>query len=1122
MNPAPGQKFGPFELQGRLGSGGMGLVFRAWDSRLHREVAIKLLQPDYTMPGMRERFLREARAASALNHPNICTIFDIGERDGDPYLVMELLQGETLKDRIMNRTIPPEELVRIAKEAADALSAAHAKGIIHRDIKPANIFLVDTQKGISQTKVLDFGLAKMESGRNSRASRVTDLTTAGSTVGTLAYMSPEQARGEPLDARSDLFSLGVVMYEMATRQIPFPGATSALVFVKLLNEHPEPIREWTDAIPRDLDKIIQKLLAKDRSARFQSAQELYEALDRLGDKSGGGGWFRKAFMERPAEAARPQREAREYSVDRDDDPPDMEEPPRERTPLSGGLLGGPAGGGTADPVSRPSQAQMLRPVARIPREEIFQSLQAQGRIPTESREIVPAPAPPIGLGSSGSTAGGRLGRQTPVPGLSPGLFPDRDPGERTSLPQRPDSTPFRPREAMGERSQTSAGMRVPPAQHMAQPMGQPMAGNMARRPDSSGGSIPAPAAKAVSSATPSRPDAVKQSPRATAEMLAGDVENAGSGRPWLALGIGSLGAVALVGLAYYLFLHGKPQAVAPVGPYLRLLHSDDFRLAVRNFGGEDGAGRAAARLSAQRVGAKSYLYGSVVGTGSPYMIHVDLFDSATDRAIGSVDGTASSREQIPFAVDLLADSIRSNAGEGGDSIARTHVPLAQEATSNLEALHDFAVGNTLLDSGHSLQAIYEFQQAVALDPKFTQAQLRLVDLYRGLQAETAAQDAARQALDGTGNASDRTRLLAQFAYETNVSFDYARATAIVRQLLASNPRDVGGLKGLSTVLRLQGRLQEALQAAEQAYAEDPWDVEAYADAELAMIGLDRYDAAIALQQQVNRMEPAVSSAGLIAAYLGGRQDQVDQDAMQLKPLRGLTPELQAYALYLDNVGRLRQADAVWYGGVNQVRDDKFLASAAASLLAEAGLDRALTGDCGQALAMARDAAALPEGHNALFAGGLASALCGDAVTAQRAILELKRSYPQSTAVTGYFVADLTGAIALAGGDPAAAVEALRPAGAFDLVSVTPYLRGRSHVAMRQMELAIVDYQTILSHRGLAFLVGTNVYAMAEIGVARAYAATGDSNSSGAAYQRFSELWKNADSGLDMLAEARRR
>jgi eukaryotic-like serine/threonine-protein kinase len=294
MVPQIGQRFGPYEILGRLGGGGMGHVFLAWDERLHREVAIKLLHDDYTMPGMRERFLQEARAASALNHPNICTVFDIGEQQGNPYLVMELLEGETVRDRITHGALPVEEIVRYAIQIADALSVAHAKGIVHRDIKPANIFLVKLPNGRSQAKVLDFGLAKIElEARGGRASRSLDLTLAGATVGTLSYMSPEQARGESLDMRSDLFSLGIVLYEMATRQVPFKGATSALLFMQLFTHDPESMRNWNESIPRELEKVILRLLEKDQKKRFQTAKDLHESLMKVSSKLGRGGWLSK-------------------------------------------------------------------------------------------------------------------------------------------------------------------------------------------------------------------------------------------------------------------------------------------------------------------------------------------------------------------------------------------------------------------------------------------------------------------------------------------------------------------------------------------------------------------------------------------------------------------------------------------------------------------------------------------------------------------------------------------------------------------------------------------------------------------------------------------------------------
>jgi serine/threonine protein kinase len=301
-------RLGPYQILGRLGRGGMGQVFRAWDGRLHREVAIKLLHGEHRGPGARERFMREARAASALSHANIATVFDIGERDGAPFLVMELLQGESLQQRIARGPLAAEEIVRYAMQVADALAAAHARGIVHRDIKPANIFLVETPDGRHRAKVLDFGLAQFEPARARPAQadavrtgsmaeplpiralatgrpRYSDgVTQEGATVGTAGYMSPEQARGGPLDARADLFSLGVVMYEMATRHAPFPDRPGDPPFESLMERQPEPIRDWNDGLPRGLEKIILRLLEKQPEARLQTAAELWAALARVGIK----------------------------------------------------------------------------------------------------------------------------------------------------------------------------------------------------------------------------------------------------------------------------------------------------------------------------------------------------------------------------------------------------------------------------------------------------------------------------------------------------------------------------------------------------------------------------------------------------------------------------------------------------------------------------------------------------------------------------------------------------------------------------------------------------------------------------------------------------------------------
>jgi non-specific serine/threonine protein kinase len=287
MNPDPliGKSILHYTILRQLGSGGMGVVYEAQDGQLDRHVALKFLPPEMARDSqLLERFQREARAASSLNHPNICTIHTIEQYELQHFIVMELLVGKTLAERMRGQPMDVETILPLAIQIADALESAHAKGIVHRDIKPANLFLTDR----GQLKILDFGLAKITQGQTTQAAdggrtlaAGDELTSPGSAVGTISYMSPEQARGQLVDARTDLFSTGTVLYQMATGSLPFPGDTSAVIFDAILNREPQPAAEINPALPLEFVRILEKCIEKDRTLRCQTATDLKTDLNRM-------------------------------------------------------------------------------------------------------------------------------------------------------------------------------------------------------------------------------------------------------------------------------------------------------------------------------------------------------------------------------------------------------------------------------------------------------------------------------------------------------------------------------------------------------------------------------------------------------------------------------------------------------------------------------------------------------------------------------------------------------------------------------------------------------------------------------------------------------------------------
>ncbi|GGA57833.1 hypothetical protein GCM10011507_06480 [Edaphobacter acidisoli] len=1078
MVPEVGQRFGPYEILGRLGGGGMGHVFRAWDARLHREVAVKLLHDDYKMPAMRERFLLEARAASALNHPNICTIFDIGDQDGNPYLVMELLNGETLKSRIARGPLPVAEMIRYSMEIADALEAADARGVVHRDIKPANIFLVKMPSGRFQAKVLDFGLAKIGlSEGGGWGSRTLDLSLRGGTVGTLSYMSPEQGRGEPLDIRSDLFSLGIVMYEMASGQLPFKGTTSAQMFQQLFNRTPDPVRVWNSAVPRHLEKVIQKLLAKERRDRYQSAKELHEALGTITVRRSLGAWRDKLPQSPWPDRNRAAQGMSAASL------PGVTS--FERAHVSGDL----SQSSESLPNGSPQMPRSPVADARPPRPE--------GRAPAQDRNGAAREPEWSAQSSAVAISDSSTGKFWAARAMA-----DRAEQERAGIEPGSDSE-VAPREDTRSKYASWTLPLVASVSTLPTELQLRLRERRVKRAIEFGVAFVVLLAGIYLLARGGHFRPIVLGPRDA--LLLTTIQNGTSDK---ALDDGTI-------------MQGLEMELRQADT-LKVYGGEAYHAGLRQIGAAtDGTSHVPVDRVAQAVGAKDYLYGEITRFGKSYTISVEVLDTATNDKIVSLDETADGRDQIPAAIGRLAREVRAEVAEGGLARARQTVELTQEATGNVDALHEYALAGAAMQAGQVGDALASYQKAVALDPHFIEAQMKLAWIYRSQGAEVEAANAARLAQGAAGHASSRVKLLAQFCYLINVNSDYRQARQVIRQYVLHNPHDAGGLASLALVSRLEGFLPEALLAAQQSYGENPFKAEAYDEAEHALVGLDRYDEAFQLEEKSSHAGVASSYANaLTVAYLGGKQDWVEQQAKIMQAggasAQLLASPMMAYALYLDNTGQFTAGETAWRAAAASVAS---LRSAPASLLAQAALDRALTENCGRALALANEVSGMERGPAASFTAAMAAGLCGNKTYADKAIASLQQSFPQNVAVGQYYAPELAAAADIGINDPVSALQLLMGLGGYDQVSLAPYLRGMAHEAVGQAPVAVVDYQAVLNHRGSDYLLSSDLYPMAEIGVARSAWTNHDKAGSAAAYIKFLSLWPHADPKDPLVKEA---
>ncbi len=548
--------------------------------------------------------------------------------------------------------------------------------------------------------------------------------------------------------------------------------------------------------------------------------------------------------------------------------------------------------------------------------------------------------------------------------------------------------------------------------------------------------------------------------------------------------------------------------------YLKVRGVESYRAGLHQIAaeGESANSPVAARRVAQTVGAKAYLYGEIKEDAGTYTINVDILNAASNDKLVSMEETAKGKDQLAAAIGKLAKSVRSNLGETRRAIDENDLPLAQEGSANIDALHAYALGLAAMQDGKNIEAINDLRQAVQADPKFVAALVRLAWLYRGQKAERPAADTATQAVQAANESGDRWKLLAGYCAEINAAGNYGHAAELIRQFLALYPRGAEGMTGQARTLRLQGHPAEALQIAQLAYAEDARSAEAYAEAELSMIALNHYDWVLETENQAQRLGVQPSGNLLAAAYLAGRHDIFEKETAALRGDGKTTnfSETADYGLSLDNSGQLSAGAAVWKSAASAAAAIPGMNSTRSSMLSQAALNRALAGACSQAMPFIDEAKNLQSGAEATFNQGMAAAICGDQARTDKAIAALQQTYPQSDAVKGYYVPDLKAAIALRNKDAHGALAALEGTTPFDQISLSPYLRAQAHMATKEATLAIADFQTTVDHRGYAFLAASNVYPMAELGLSRVYATMGDKLNSDLTHQRFKTLWKEAE------------